>query len=182
MSDSLDGYQLFFDEFIKERKQELFDFGLNAIVKIDKDIAEQEWKNLKHRLYENQPVFIRRYGRNDISRSLFLQMNEYLFGNENIENDRTNNANPRKLIEKLTGYAKSNKSKLKRIRNFQVSHVFGRTKNPLAFTAPWNIVYLPKIFDPFTGHEAKGDEVIEFTKQFQKNVSKNLPIWFMNLI
>ena len=41
-----------------------------------------------------------------------------------------------------------------------------------AFTAPWNIVYIPKILDPFTGHEAKCDLVKEFTRLFQKNSYK----------
>ena len=36
------------------------------------------------------------------------------------------------------------------------------------FTAPWNIVYLPKIIDPFTGHEAKSDMVDEYKAMFQK--------------
>ena len=25
------------------------------------------------------------------------------------------------------------------------------------FMAPWNIVYIPKLFDPFSGHESKGE-------------------------
>jgi hypothetical protein len=39
---------------------------------------------------------------------------------------------------------------------------------PYKSTAPWNIVYVPKIIDPFTGHEAKGEFVDEFTKLFQQ--------------
>lgn len=46
--------------------------------------------------------------------------------------------------------------------------MFGRTKNIYAFTAPWNIVYMPKILDPFTGHEAKGEMVDEYRMLFQK--------------
>ena len=37
-----------------------------------------------------------------------------------------------------------------------------------AFTAPWNIVYMPKLLDPFTGHEANGAMVAEFTELFQR--------------
>ena len=59
------------------------------------------------------------------------------------------------------------------IRNYQVSHVFGRTKNVFAFTAPWNIVYVPKMLDPFTGHEAKGEMISEFTRLFQQRTYKN---------
>jgi len=78
----------------------------------------------------------------------------------------------------LTGYAKDKISKFEEIRNYQISHVFGRTKNVYAFTAPWNIVYLPKIIDPFTGHEAKGDMVNEYTALFQKKIY----IYFEKLI
>ncbi len=31
-------------------------------------------------------------------------------------------------------------------------------------------MYIPKILDPFTGHEAKGEAVEEFTKLFQRMV------------
>jgi hypothetical protein len=55
----------------------------------------------------------------------------------------------------------------KLIRNYQVSHIFGRTRNVYAFTAPWNIAYVPKIIDPFTGHEATGQLINEYKIQFQ---------------
>ena len=54
------------------------------------------------------------------------------------------------------------------IRNYQISHIFGRTKNIYAFSAPWNIVYIPKLLDPFTGHEAKGEMISEFAGLFQR--------------
>jgi len=68
----------------------------------------------------------------------------------------------------MTGFSKTKHSKYNRIRNYQVSHIFGRTKNVFAFTAPWNIAYTPKLLDPFTGHEANGSMVKEFTTLFQK--------------
>ena len=72
------------------------------------------------------------------------------------------------LIEELTGYSKRHRKGYVPIRNYQVAHIFGRTKNVYAFTAPWNIAYIPKVLDPFTGHEAKGSMVAEFTNLFQK--------------
>lgn len=63
------------------------------------------------------------------------------------------------------GYRKN-----KNIFNYQISHVFGRTKNVFCFTAPWNIVFLPKIVDPLTGHEAKGKFVEDFSRKFQSLV------------
>ena len=58
----------------------------------------------------------------------------------------------------------------KNIQNYQTSHVYGKTKNVYCFTAPWNIVLIPKIIDPLTGHEAKGDFVGEFQKLFKDTV------------
>lgn len=168
MDEVIDGYQLFFSEFLRDRKQEFFEFGLKNIISADVGKARDSWIDLKYRLNNDQPVFIRRYGRGGVNTPLYEAFYEHIFENSNIKPDPTNNSKPRQLLEQLTGYAKKDKKNLKPIQNFQVSHVFGRTKNALAFTAPWNIVYLPKILDPFTGHEAKGDEVTEFTKLFQE--------------
>jgi hypothetical protein len=82
-----------------------------------------------------------------------------------IKFDPTNNQQPAQLLEKNTIYKRN-----KNIFNYQVSHVFGNTKNVYCFTATWNIVYIPKIVDPFTGHEATGEYKDEFKKLFEKNI------------
>ena len=56
--------------------------------------------------------------------------------------------------------------------NYQVSHLFGRTKNPLLFTSPWNIAYIPKYLDPFTGHESQGIHSTEFKNIFNQLIAK----------
>jgi len=111
---------------------------------------------------------MRGFGRDANGTYLFQRLYKELFDNDNIKKDPTNNAEPAKLIKQLTGYSKTKSSYYDLIRNYQISHVFGRTKNIYAFTAPWNIVYMPKILDPFTGHEAKGEMIDEFTEMFQK--------------
>ena len=68
----------------------------------------------------------------------------------------------------MSGYYKSKKSKPELIRNYQFSHIFGRTKNIYLFTTPWSIVYLPKVIGPFAGHEAKGNMVKEYQAMFQQ--------------
>ena len=50
--------------------------------------------------------------------------------------------------------------------------MFGRTKNVFCFTAPWNIIFIPKLIDPFTGHEAKGEYVTEFQKLLKGKIAK----------
>jgi hypothetical protein len=167
-----DAYEDFFKKTSISKKQ-FFDFGLKEIIyaRSDREV-EKEWNDLKRRIVSNEQVFIRGFGRDAAGTKSYLLLYEKLFNNTNIEKDSTNNNAPTQLITRMTGYSKAKNSKYKPIRNFQVSHVFGRTKNVYMFTAPWNIVYIPKIVDPFTGHEAKGSMVKEFTQLFQKQTYK----------
>ena len=70
-------------------------------------------------------------------------------------------------MKKLTGLTRN-----KDIYNYQVSHIWGRTKNIFLFEAPWNVCYTPKIIDPFTGHETKGDLPSDFQKYFIRFAQK----------
>lgn len=157
----IDSYEKFLTKYVS--KEDFFDFGLNETIYIPIDKVEKEWSNLKNRILENQNVFIRGFGRDAAGTHLFLKFYENIFEHSNIVKDPTNNQQPTKLLESLTGLKKN-----KDIRNYQVSHIFGRTKNIFTFTAPWNIVFMPKILDPFTGHEAKGDMIDEYQKLFQQ--------------
>jgi len=162
-----DSYIRFFSEgYIS--KEQFFEFGLKETIYAPFDQAEREWESLKKRITNNEEVFIRGFGRDANGTHLFQEFYEHLVGNSNVKKDSTNNAEPTKIIRELTGYSKTKSSKHELIRNYQISHIFGRTKNVYAFTAPWNIVYMPKMLDPFTGHEAKGDMIDEYTILFQK--------------
>lgn len=67
--------------------------------------------------------------------------------------------------QRLTGLKRN-----KDIYNYQVSHIWGHTKNVFMFEAPWNVCYTPKIMDPFTGHETKGMWPAEYQKLFIEKV------------
>lgn len=162
-----DAYIRFFDQgYIS--KQQFFEFGLAETIYAPFDEAKKHWDNLKNRISSNDQVFIRGFGRGSSNTPMYLELYKLLLNNSNVTKDPTNNAEARKLIETLTGYAKRKHNNFEPIRNYQISHVFGRTKNVYAFTAPWNIVYTPKLLDPLTGHEAKGDFVREYTELFQR--------------
>ena len=161
-----DSYLNFFSKGLIT-KDEFFEFGLSETIYVDIDTANDAWEDLKLKLQSNDKVFIRGFGRDAAGTYLFKKLYEYMFGNRNIQKDATNNAEPTRLLRQWTGLSKSGGNSFKPIRNYQISHVFGRTKNPFCFTAPWNIVYVPKIVDPFTGHEAKGELVDEYTRLFQ---------------
>lgn len=169
-----DSYVRFFSEnYIS--KDQFFEFGLRETIYSPYDEAEKEWSNLKFNIKNNKKVFIRGFGRDANGTKLYQEFYKILVGNENITKDSTNNNEPTKLITNLTGYSKIKKSNHEVIRNYQVSHVFGRTKNIYAFTAPWNIVYMPKMLDPLTGHEAKGEMIDEYTILFQKQAYATFP-------
>ena len=162
-----DSYENFFSNGYMS-KHAFFEFGLNETIYAPYEEAEKEWEALKLRIASNQTAFIRGFGRDAGGTHLFLSLYEKLFDNANILKDPSNNSAPTRLIRDLTGYSKTPNSKFESIRNYQISHVFGRTKNVFAFTAPWNIVYMPKLLDPLTGHEAKGQMVTEFTALFRE--------------
>lgn len=155
----MDSYQLLFDNLVS--KDELFEFGLKHSIFIDKDTAHQEWERLKKSITDNQEVHIRGYGRNGHGTSLFLGLYRDVFGNHQVKQDATNNASPKRMLQNLSGYRVN-----QNLFNFQIAHIFGRTKNPYSFTTPWNLAFIPKIIDPFTGHEARGDYVQEYQKLF----------------
>lgn len=155
----MDSYQLFFDELVS--KDDLFEFGLKHSIFINKDTAHQEWERLKAAISSNQEVHIRGYGRNGHGTSLFTDLYADVFAHHNVKQDATNNASPKRLLQNLTGYRVN-----QNLNNFQIAHIFGRTKNPYSFTAPWNLAFIPKIIDPFTGHEANGEYVLEYQKLF----------------
>jgi hypothetical protein len=154
-----DGYAEFFELCSKE---EFFNFGLSKIISVEKAKAEEDWIELKNSIIsKTDNIFIRDFGRNGVGNSYLKMMYKDLF-DININFDPTNNTKPSQKIQKLSGYRKN-----KTIYNYQVSHIFGNTKNIYCFNASWNIVFIPKILDPFTGHEAKGEYVDEFKRRFQ---------------
>ncbi|WP_186301070.1 hypothetical protein [Virgibacillus sp. SK37] len=164
----LDGYKIFMKKFNISGEQ-IIEFGINETIFIPKSKANEEWKLLKENVIKgNDRVYVRGYGRDAKGTELYMNLYKELFGHSMFYQDPTNNAEPTKILKRLTGYSRQEKSTIKYnpIRNYQVSHIFGRTKNPFLFTAPWNIVYVPKIMDPFTGHESKGELTEAFQKQF----------------
>lgn len=147
---SIDSYKLFLDEFgISEER--FFRFGLEESKFINAERAKEEWEKLKDSIQSKQKVYIRAHGVNGQSTQLFLDFYKTVF---EIDVGVDFNDKPTRLLEKSTGFTKN-----KNIFNYQVSHVFEKTKNIYAFTAPWNIAFVPKIFDPLTGHETKKQEI-----------------------
>ena len=161
MSKEKEAYTKLFEHIDKET---FFKSGIDDIVYIENQTIATQWEELKKAVFENQRVFIRGYGRDAKGTDLYLKLYENLFENTKLEKDSNNNAQPTKLLKNLTPFSKTKKKGKTLIINYQISHLFGRTKNPLLFTCPWNIAYIPKYLDPFTGHETQG----QYSEQFKQ--------------
>jgi len=98
---------------------------------------------------------------------MYLDMYKCILNNENVKKDATNNLELQKIISQLTGHKRN-----VNLFNYQVSHIFGKTKNVFLFEALWNIALVPKIIDPFTGHETKGIWSVEYQKKFSAYASE----------
>lgn len=157
---SKDSYQVFLDVF-NIKKEDLYHWGIESTIFPAVDVVADEWEKLKQRIFTNQTVYIRGYGRDAHGTQLYQELYKNIFGNENIKKDPTNNTVPHRHIQQLTGLRRNED-----VYNYQVSHIWGRTKNVFMFESPWNICYTPKLIDPFTGHETKGDWPMEFQRLF----------------
>jgi hypothetical protein len=159
----MDSYEKFFSRFAIE-DEDFYNFGLEETIFPDIEQVRKYWEDLKRRLSDNERVYIRGAGRDARGTQIYLDFYSVLFRNNNIKKDPNNNTAPKKIIQELTGYNS------KTLLNYQISHIFAKTKNPLLFESPWNIVYVPKIIDPFTGHEASGKRVVEYQRLFLEKV------------
>lgn len=161
-----DSYLGFLKTF-KIGEKDFFDWGIkNAIFPNAKEIRKG-WDELIDRVTNgSNPVYIRGYGRDAKNTELYINMYKELFPLAIVVKDGTNNAKPKSNLEKMTNLKRN-----ENIFNYQISHIFGNTKNLFLFEAPWNICYLPKLMDPLSGHEAKGILPQKFQTMFQKRLS-----------
>lgn len=165
-SEMIDSYSEFLKRFnIKEK--DFFEYGKESVIYVPKDDAKEEWNNLKYRITHNQKVYIRPYGNNGKNSNIFVDFIKLVFDNDKIKIDSSRNSKPQMCLKKYT-----KKQRGKDIQNYQVSHIFGMTKNPYMFECPWNMAYIPKIFDPLTGHETKGGWTEKFQDYYLKDAQK----------
>lgn len=162
--------------FRKYGKEAFFTDSIDSIIFIADEKSARQWARQKELLLNNGELYIRGYGRDALKTDWFFELYKNLFENNKIKKDSTNNARPTKMLSELTPFCKNtdegkNDGK-ERIQNYQVSHLFGRAKNPLLFTAAWNIAYIPKYLDPFTGHESQGEHSADFKSAFNPLLKK----------
>ncbi len=158
----IDSYDILLNEYIS--KEDFFKFGLEKTIYIPQDKAEKSWKKLKDNLNNNKTVYMRGF-KDSSSTRIASTFYSALFNNEYTKKDPSNTQNPAKTIEELSGYKKS-----KDLKNYQLASVFGRGRNVLAFTAPWNIVYIPSVLDPLLSSDNNSALATEYQELFKSYV------------
>ncbi len=157
-----DSYSEFINYF-NISKEDFYLFGIRKTIYADIEDAKKQWLQIKESLTSNQPLSIRKYGQQGKNSYLYVDMYKSIFENSNIITDPTNNSFPRDTLANSTSNIIN-----RTLFNYQCSHIFGRTKNPLLFTSLWNLCFTPKLFDPLTGHETKGVWPTEYQRLFKE--------------
>ena len=157
----IDSYEELIPEYIS--KEEFFRFGLEKTIYIPDHKVKEGWNDLKAKIKANKPLFMRGV-KDAVGNQLFYEFYSRVLKNQQVKKDPSNTQAPTKIMEDLSGYKKS-----KDLRNYQLTTIFGRSKNILCFNAPWNIAYTPNILDPLLGIDARGELAQEYKKVFQRH-------------
>lgn len=104
-------------------------------------------------------IYLRKQDGNDKQRPVYEALYKILF--PNIEPERYKFDSNYPIRTSIRSFVEDED------RNFQCSHVFERSLNPMAYMAVWNFALTPKMFDPLTGHETRGVDNVIFSILFQ---------------
>jgi hypothetical protein len=164
-----DSYEDFISHFGISRDK-FFEYGLQAMISVSTATTKAYWEKLVNDIANKNPVTIRSFGRNGKGSVYFQEFIHFALGIDiaDIHIDPSNNTEPTRMLEEATGYHKEGPTR--DIQNYQVSHIFGKVKNPYMFVNPWNVVWMPKLFDPFTGHESSTNWSLPFQEVLQKQI------------
>lgn len=157
-----DSYERFI-EGLGINYDDYLEWGINNTIYPQSFEIEKFWNDLKKRIDCGKEIYIRGYGRNGRGNEIITRFYSEL--GISIKIDPSNNMKPTQNLQKLTGLRKNID-----IVNYQVSHIFGKTKNVYMFESPWNICFVPKIFDPLTGHEAGGKFPIDYKNKWISSI------------
>ncbi|MBA3901364.1 MAG: hypothetical protein H0X62_14345 [Bacteroidetes bacterium] len=157
----MDGIKNFFSDFnidpVKFAK-----WGIKNTKFPDPGISKKVWLSLcKEIEREEKPVYIREYGNKIVKQEAYLEFLNKVIPNANIDYDKRNNVRPRIYFDQALIVNRNN------FKNYTITHIWGKTKNPYAFNAPWNMAYMPGIVAPFTDHMGSGKIQVSFSKIFK---------------
>ena len=160
----LDSYEKLIPGYIS--KEDFFRFGLEQTLYIPDSNIKKGWDDLLKKIKGNKTLYIR--GVKEANQNhLFFDFNKMVFGNAHTTKDPSNSQSTTKIMDALSGYKKS-----KDLKNYQMSTIFGKSRNIFLFNAPWNLAYVPKIMEPFLSVDNNSELAKEFKALFLEQGKK----------
>lgn len=144
------------------------------------ELVLRQWHDVVAALEGNDNIYIRLKDTNSQEFRFYrnLYADPRLFGNNRLNAGGDGNYYAKRAIQNVTGWNVKQNPRRGMDRGclvyFTVSHVFGnRTKNPLLFTAAWNIVLTPNLIDPFTNEENHYEFAERFKEEFRARIRES---------
>jgi len=164
----LDSYEALIPQYIS--KEDFFRYAIEKTIYIPDSEIRLEWDNLRKKLESNKAVFVRG-SKASSENQLIFDFYKTVFKNDSVKKDPSNTQNPTKLMDTLSGYTK------KDLKNYQLYSPFGKSKNVLCFSSPWNLIYIPKILEPLLNEDSKSELALDFKKFFLKEIYNKFKIY-----
>lgn len=136
-------------------KEDFLDFAMRNVYYLNPIKVENKWRELREQILLTKKGVIRhtatvfttgrRQSAKEYTKVLLEDGKLELF----IIADKDGNAEVRKIFKELTGIL-SSFGKTSNVTNYTLTHIWGMTDNPFAFTAPWNIAMASTFIAPLT--------------------------------
>lgn len=159
MKETIDTYEAFFSEVTSMTPREIAKHCLSLCLFPSKEEAKKDWENII-KSFRRGEHYVRLSTNEEKIKSMYRDCLDIT-----VRKDPDGNQGPNKI---LSGKPKGRPT-------YVCAHIFGRTKNPLLFTAKFNLCYIPEFFASWTD-ERKGQTSSyrdEFRKEFYCKVFKD---------
>lgn len=160
MKEAIDTYEAFFSEITSMTPREIAKHCLSLCKFLPKIEVKEDWENIRKSFRRGGEHYVRL---NTNEGKIKLMYRDCL--DITVRKDPDGNQEPNKI---LSGNPKGPAT-------YVCAHIFGRTKNPLLFTAKFNLCYIPEFFASWTD-DRKGQTSSyrdEFRKEFYSKVFKD---------
>ena len=160
MKGTIDTYEAFFSEVTSMTPREIAKHCLSLCIFPSKEEAKKDWEDIIKSFRRGGEHYVRLNTNEGKIKSMYRDCLDIT-----VQKDPDGNQEPNKI---LSGNPKGPAT-------YVCAHIFGRTKNPLLFTAKFNLCYIPEFFASWTD-ERKGQTNSyrdEFRKEFYSKVFKD---------
>ena len=160
MKGTIDTYEAFFSEVTSMTPREIAKHCLSLCIFPSKEEAKKDWEDIIKSFRRGGEHYVRLNTNEGKIKSMYRDCLDIT-----VRKDPDGNQEPNKI---LSGNPKGSAT-------YVCAHIFGRTKNPLLFTAKFNLCYIPEFFASWTD-ERKGQTSSyrdEFRKGFYSKVFKD---------